>query len=325
MMEASPGRADLNHLLERDKTPRRVWKTSPKKNQRALDEEFGECVMDEVAADKDSRITEMEKKIGDMQSQIGELTQQRDRLKAEVQSLKKGSGGGDDSSGWGNHGKGDVDPWANWAGNTWKSGSATKAWDEAQWKHKESADSEKWNWRKDDRRKRTLTVGGYLRDSKRDEVVAATMEIFKDASGIEDNGIYSPFKRTSVVFVRFQTEGDKWTFLKGLKGHERPKYYGRSLWITSEKSSEERKRSRSISKSAKIFADKMGMPENSDRIETDYRAGAVWIDGRRVASWSRWAGKISFDGAQIEKLKIGWTSESAEEAWDLAMVPTYTE
>ena len=294
MLESSPGRADLNASLERVRT-RRVWKTSPKKNQRALDE-FRERVMeDEVVADKNSTIAEMEKPMKDMQSQIRDLTQQRDRLKVEIRNFKNGSGSGDDSGGRSSHGKGDVDPWSNWASNMRKSGSDMKAWDEGQWKHKESADSEKWNWRKEDRRKRTLTVWGFLRDSKRDEVVTATKEIFKDASRIEDNGIYSPFKRTGVAFVRFEAESDKLNSLKGLKGHERQKYYGRSLWITSEKSSQERNWSKYISKSAKVFADKMGMPENSDRVETDYETGAVWIHRRRVASWSRRVERMVFD------------------------------
>ena len=69
----------------------------------------------------------------------------------------------------------------------------------------------------------------------------------------------------------------------------------------------------------------MGMPENSDRVETDYKAGAVWINGRRVASWSLWVEQMVFEGVQIGKLNIGWTSRLAEEAWDLAMVPTYEE
>ena len=270
----------------------------------------------------EAKVTEMEKYMREMQRQINELTLQRDQLQMKVQSLKKNTGRVDSETG-DSRDKTKVDPWSDWAGQTWTSRSSKEAWhaeqSEEHWQHKENNDTQRSNWWKEERRKRTLTIGGFLRDSRRDDNVTAAKEIFKDVWGVEDNGIYSLFKRTRVAFVRFQTESDKWSFLKSLKGQERPNCYARPLWTTSEKRPEERRRGKAISKAAKIFADKMGMPDNSDRIETDYKAGTVWVDERRVSSWSRWGKQMTFDGAQIAKLKIEWTSEAAEEAWDLAM------
>ena len=228
MAEGSPGRDDLNKLLQRDKTPRRVW--SPKKNRRAPDDEFADCDIDENdmgSTSTEAKVTDMEKYMREMQRQICELTLQRDQLQMEVHSLKKNTGRVDSETG-DSRDKTKVDPWSDWAGQTWTSRSSKEAWhaeqSEEHWQHKEHNDTQRSNWWKEERRKRTLTVGGFLRDSRRDDVVTAAKDIFKDFWGVEDNCIYSLFKRTSVAFVRFQTESDKWNFLKSLKGQERPNY-----------------------------------------------------------------------------------------------------
>ena len=37
------------------------------------------------------------------------------------------------------------------------------------------------------------------------------------------------------------------------------------------------------------------------------------------------ADKMAIDGAQMEKLRVGWISEDAEKAWGLAMAPSLEE
>ena len=234
MAEGSPGRDDLNKLLQCDKTPRRVW--SLKKNRRALDDEFADCDIDEKdmgSTSTEAKVTEMEKYMREMQRQISELTLQRDQLQMEVQSLNKNTGRVGSETG-DSRDKKKVNPWSDWAGQTWTSRSSKEAWhaeqSEEHWQHKENNDTQRSNWWKEERRKRTLTIGGFLRGSRRGDVVTAAKEIFKDVWGVEDNGIYSLFKRTSVAFVRFQTGSEKGNFLKSFRGQERPSYYGRPLW-----------------------------------------------------------------------------------------------
>ena len=87
------------------------------------------------------------------------------------------------------------------------------------------------------------------------------------------------------------------TFLKQRAAKEKPQCNGRSLWISSSKSPEERTKSKNLSKFKKVLIDTdLAKPED---VGVDYKRGIVFVKplGKlrvRVAEW-----KVTDDGDKL--------------------------
>ena len=94
----------------------------------------------------------------------------------------------------------------------------------------------------------------------------------------------------SVGFVRFATRDAMFAFLKQMGTKEKPQINGRSLWISSSKSPEERAKSKNLSKFKKVLLDtELAKPE---AVKVDYKRGIVLVHKNgdwkhRVAEWKQ--------------------------------------
>jgi hypothetical protein len=103
----------------------------------------------------------------------------------------------------------------------------------------------------------------------------------------------------SVGFVRFTTTNAMFLFLKQAGAKEKPQIGDRNLWISSSKSPEERKKSKTLSKFKKVLLDtKLAKPED---VKVDYKRGIVFVSRLRVAEWKNSADTESTDNLVIDQ------------------------
>ena len=103
----------------------------------------------------------------------------------------------------------------------------------------------------------------------------------------------------SVGFVRFTTTDAMFVFLKQAAAKEKPQIGDRSIWISSSKSPEEGKKSKSLSKFKKVLLDtSLAKPED---VKVDYKRGIVFVRRLRVAEWKDAADPECTDNLVIDQ------------------------
>jgi hypothetical protein len=132
-----------------------------------------------------------------------------------------------------------------------------------------------------DKMSRTAVVGGFGPDTPKDQVIEYLKKhIVKDVAGIEEAYAYS---FGNVGFVRFSSIDALFQFLKKMNSKDKPQINGRSVWISTSKSPEERTKSKHLSKFKRVLLD-TGLAE-ADSVKIDYKRGIVFVKGVRVAEW----------------------------------------
>ena len=162
--------------------------------------------------------------------------------------------------------------------------------------------------------KRTVVVGGFPQDTKRDSITTKMSEIIADAKGVQEKP-YTLNKRATIGFVRFDSVESKSAFLQGIREKkDRPKYGPNSLFIGPERSTADRQKARPLTKIKNMLKDK-GMEQ--EKIEIDFRMGAIWVDGedQRIGEWEwNYSGHSTFkvNADAINRLHIDLSGEEVK-------------
>ena len=123
--------------------------------------------------------------------------------------------------------------------------------------------------------------------------------IINGAVGFEE--VYA-YTFGSVGFVRFDTTTAMYQFLKTVNDKQRPQVHGRSVWISTSKSAEERAKSKYLSKFKKVLLDtNLAEP---DKTKVDYKRDFVFVANRRVAAWKDDKLVVNHNGLLLAEIEI---------------------
>ena len=140
-------------------------------------------------------------------------------------------------------------------------------------------------------RRTELVVGGFQRDSLRDDIISFMKKLTKFGTenatpAIED--YFTPGPKSSVGKIRFTTPGAMWAFIRSNKGVD-VLHNSQRIWWTVERSPKERELSKRLSKALALTTEKLleksHVSEEKKKIwvGADWGRGEVWIrpDGGR--------------------------------------------
>ena len=139
---------------------------------------------------------------------------------------------------------------------------------------------------------RTAVVGGFEQDTPKDEVMQfLEKQVCKGEPSIDE--IYA-YNFGSVGFIRFVSRDAMFKFLKDAGSKPKPVRKGKSLWISTSKTPEERTRAKKLGKLKRALVGTDVV--SADKVRVDYKRGLVFVDNIRIAELK------SVDG--VNKLKI---------------------
>ena len=146
---------------------------------------------------------------------------------------------------------------------------------------------------------RTVVVGGFEMDSKKESVEADVAELLKGVAGVQE--IYA-YRRGSIGFARFRSVDDMWAYLKkvNVKGAERPKVRGMPIWMSASRTPADRNKRKIFYSCKRVLVD-VGVAKEED-VEYVLKSGILWIGRHRVAEW------------KPEEEKLEWITEALRRA-----------
>ena len=126
----------------------------------------------------------------------------------------------------------------------------------------------------------TAIIGGFPFDSRRaaiEEIVTALCRDMPNAPTPTE--VWTPWRRGSTCFARFDTADDMWTWIRHFKMAER-RGLGRVLWAGRRRTAIERQRATPVSRVLRCL--RAALPEGTE-IEGDNLSGKVWVGDVQVA------------------------------------------
>ena len=160
---------------------------------------------------------------------------------------------------------------------------------------------------------RTAVVGGFGRDTPKEEVVKFTKDmVIKDALGVEEVCAYN---YGSVGFIRFESRDAMFKFLKDGNAKPNPTTNGKSIWISTSKSPEERIKAKNLGRFKRVLVE-TGLAE-AVGVRIDYKRGLVFVKQVRVAEWKRNASgeeKVTIDAAKLTEVNINASPDKIYDA-----------
>ena len=153
-----------------------------------------------------------------------------------------------------------------------------------------------------DRFARTVVVGGFDHDTPKEEVVQfMNNRVLKNVKGTEETYAYN---FGSVGFVRFVSREHMLQFIKDMESKPKPSIDGKTMWISTSKSPEERLKTKNVSKLKRGFVE-TGLAEASE-VQADYKRGVLFINRVRIAEWKCASGeeKMVIDETKLKEVNI---------------------
>ena len=113
-------------------------------------------------------------------------------------------------------------------------------------------------------------------------------------------GVYGFKPRGSKGFARFKSEDAMWDYMKGQKDKPKPKFGERDLKVHTQSPPQDMPREKAVRKLIRTIIEEVKGPEEQtarkEKIESNYKAGKVWLDGQRVGEWDSTNGKMNLLG-----------------------------